>query len=167
MGININCVPLFYDNVINGNMFRVTGPLCGEFTGHRWIPHTNASDAELWSFLWSGPDPGWVNNREAGDLIRVHAHYDVIVMLLVILRENPRWPVDSPQRWPFMCNPLTRIFSHICYLIVLWKAYILNYKHTLSVLNFAPVWVCMWQRSHHTIDNFLFMLCLLLTLINF
>ena len=24
----------------NGNMFRVTGPLCGEFTGHRWIPLT-------------------------------------------------------------------------------------------------------------------------------
>ena len=24
----------------NGNIFRVTGPLCGEFTGQRWIPHT-------------------------------------------------------------------------------------------------------------------------------
>ena len=22
----------------NGTIFRVTGPLCGEFTGHRWIP---------------------------------------------------------------------------------------------------------------------------------
>ena len=22
----------------NGNIFRVTGPLCEEFTGHRWIP---------------------------------------------------------------------------------------------------------------------------------
>ena len=29
----------------NGNIFRVTGPLCGEFTGHRWIPLTQASDA--------------------------------------------------------------------------------------------------------------------------
>ena len=29
------------------NIFRVTGPLCGEFTGHRWIPRTKASDAEL------------------------------------------------------------------------------------------------------------------------
>ena len=36
--------------------FRVTGPLCEEFTGHRWITHTKASDAELWCFLWSGPD---------------------------------------------------------------------------------------------------------------
>ena len=22
----------------NGSFFRVTGPLCGEFTGHRWVP---------------------------------------------------------------------------------------------------------------------------------
>ena len=31
----------------NGNIFRITGPLCGEFTGHRWIPATKARDVEL------------------------------------------------------------------------------------------------------------------------
>ena len=36
----------------NGNSFRVTGHLCGEFTGPRWIPRTKASDAELWRLLW-------------------------------------------------------------------------------------------------------------------
>ena len=65
----------------NGNIFRVTGPLRGEFTGHRWIPHTKASDAKLWCFFmicaWIN---GWVNNREAGDLRRHRAHNDVIVM---------------------------------------------------------------------------------------
>ena len=40
----------------NGNIFRVTGHLCGEFTGHRWITCTKASDAELWCFLWSTPE---------------------------------------------------------------------------------------------------------------
>ena len=40
----------------NGNIFRVTGHLCGEFTGLRWIPRTKASDAELWCFLWSAPE---------------------------------------------------------------------------------------------------------------
>ena len=35
----------------NGNIFRVTGHLCGEFTGPRWIPSTKASAAELWCFL--------------------------------------------------------------------------------------------------------------------
>ena len=29
---------------------------CGEFIRRRWIPHTKASDAELWCFLWSGPE---------------------------------------------------------------------------------------------------------------
>ena len=32
----------------NGNIFRVTGHLCGKFTGPRWISRTKASDAELW-----------------------------------------------------------------------------------------------------------------------
>ena len=36
----------------NGNIFCVTGHLCGEFTGPRWIPHTKASDAELWCFVF-------------------------------------------------------------------------------------------------------------------
>ena len=40
----------------NGNIFRVTGHLCGEFTGPRWIPHKKASDAELWCLLWSVPE---------------------------------------------------------------------------------------------------------------
>ena len=35
------------------------GPLWGEFTGHRWIPLTKASDAELWCFLWSAP---WISD---------------------------------------------------------------------------------------------------------
>ena len=56
----------------NSNIFRVTGPLSGEFTGHRWIPLTKASDAELWCFLWPAL---WINgrvsSREAGDLRRL------------------------------------------------------------------------------------------------
>ena len=40
----------------NWNIFRVTGPLCREFTGRWWIPRTKASDAELWCFLWSASE---------------------------------------------------------------------------------------------------------------
>ena len=40
----------------NGNIFPVTGPLHGEFTGHQWIPRTKASDMELWWFLWFVPE---------------------------------------------------------------------------------------------------------------
>ena len=31
----------------NENIFRVTGPLCGEFTDHWWIHLTKANDAVL------------------------------------------------------------------------------------------------------------------------
>ena len=57
-----------HDDVIKWKHFHVTGPLCGEFTGHRWIPLTKTSDAELWCFLWSAPwVNSWINTREAGD----------------------------------------------------------------------------------------------------
>ena len=46
----------------NGNIFRVTGHL----SGHRWIPHTKASDSELCCFFylrlnkrWSKQSRGW------------------------------------------------------------------------------------------------------------
>ena len=40
----------------NQNVFRVTGPFCGEFTGHRWIQRTKASDAERWCFFFFAPE---------------------------------------------------------------------------------------------------------------
>ena len=64
----------------NGNIFRVTGHLCGEFTGPLWIPRTKASDAELCVSLIYARINGWVNTGEAGDLRRHGAHYGVIVM---------------------------------------------------------------------------------------
>ena len=65
----------------NENIFRVTGPLCWEFTGHRWIPLTKASDAKLRWFPWSPSEKNdRANNREAGDSRRHCAHYDATVM---------------------------------------------------------------------------------------
>ena len=40
----------------NRNIFSVTGPLYGEFTGHRRIPRIEVSGAELRYFLWSAPE---------------------------------------------------------------------------------------------------------------
>ena len=62
----------------NGSIFRVTGHLCGnspvpgEFPAHR--PVTRSFDVFC---VWIS---SLVNNREAGDLRRHRAHYDVIVM---------------------------------------------------------------------------------------
>ena len=47
---------LYDDDIIKWKHLRVTGPLCGEFTCHRWISLTKASDAEHWCFLCSTPE---------------------------------------------------------------------------------------------------------------
>ena len=69
----------------NGNIFRVTAHLYGEFTGHQWIPSTKASDAELWRFVWPEEKNSRVNNCEAGDLSHNRIHYDVTVTVQLIL----------------------------------------------------------------------------------
>ena len=63
----------------SGNIFRVTGPLCGEFTGSPVnSPHKGQwRGALIFSLICIN---GWVNNYEAGDLRRHRVHYDVTVM---------------------------------------------------------------------------------------
>ena len=61
----------------NGNIFRVTGHLCGEFTGD---PHKGQWRGALMLSLICVWINGWVNNREASDLRHHSTHYDVIVM---------------------------------------------------------------------------------------
>ena len=60
-----------------GNIFRVTGPLRRESNGDRWIPPTKASDVEFDVFFDRSEQTVGHNNRDAGDLRRHHAHYDV------------------------------------------------------------------------------------------
>ena len=85
----------------NANIFLVTGPLCGEFTGDRWIPLIKASNAELWRFLrflaWTN---GWVNHLDAGDYKSHCAHYYVTVMTLraLILLMPICFSMCSPRR---------------------------------------------------------------------
>ena len=79
----------------NGNMSRVTGPLCGEFTDHRWIPLTKASDVELWCFFFICAWPnGWINNQDTDDFRRHRAHYDVTVMWCRIVIQWSGQPYD-------------------------------------------------------------------------
>ena len=78
----------------NENIFRVTGHLCRGIHRSRWIPHTKASDAELWCFFICVWITGWVNNRAAGDLRRYRAHYDVSAMRRANIHlryREPKW----------------------------------------------------------------------------
>ena len=89
-----------HDDVIKWKyFFRVTGRVWGEFTGHRWIPRTNASDA-MFSLILAWIN-SWVNNREAGDLRRHRAHYDVTVMMYKLNVEATGWVQQAltSYRW--------------------------------------------------------------------
>ena len=64
----------------NGNIFRVTGPLCGEFTVYRWIPLKKPVTRSFNIYfdlrlnkLLSKQSWGWWLERH-------RAHYDVTVM---------------------------------------------------------------------------------------
>ena len=63
----------------NGNIFRVIGLLCGEFTGPRGIPRTKASDTGLWCFLWSVPE------QTAEQTIETPVIWDAVVLIMTSL----------------------------------------------------------------------------------
>ena len=67
-----------YD-VIEWKIFRVTGPLWGESIGHRWIPLTKASDAELWCFRWTATD------QTAEQTIKTPVIWDAIALIMMPL----------------------------------------------------------------------------------
>ena len=121
----------------NGNIFCVTGHLYGEFTGPRWIPHTKASDAELWClFFICVRINGWVNHREAGDLRRYRAHYDVTVMQTqhpvhgqpVSGKHRPRKP-SLPHQFDISAHV---IYNHILCVSIWNKPEVIRAKHVVK-----------------------------------
>ena len=83
----------------NGNLFRVTGHLCGEFTGiHRSpvnSPHKGQRRGALMFSLICVWINGWVNNREAGDLRRYRSHYNVIAMWSILWVKCRRYHITT------------------------------------------------------------------------
>ena len=69
----------------NGNIFRVTGPLCGELTGHRWIPLTKVCDAELRCILLSA------HEQTAEQTIDKPVIWDAIALIMKSLSFDQHW----------------------------------------------------------------------------
>ena len=83
----------------NGNIFRVSGHLCGEFPTQR--PVTRSFDV----FFDLRLNNGWVNNGEAGDLRHYRAHYDVTLIV-----HGPE-QISVPSGWAKLGNVFR---EHIC-----------------------------------------------------
>ena len=75
----------------NGMIFRVTGPLCGEFTGPGEFP-TQGPVTRSFDIFFDMRHV-WVNTRDAGDL-RCHCtHHDVIIMIRFTFNRTGIYPV--------------------------------------------------------------------------
>ena len=81
-------------NLVTSSNGRITGPLWGEFTGHRWIPLTKASGAELWCLLWSASE------HTIGQTIQMPAIWDTIALIMTSIYDLMMFMVSTFQeRW--------------------------------------------------------------------
>ena len=90
----------------NGNIFRVTGHVCGEFTGPGEFPAQRPVSHNFDALFHLRPINCWVNNGEAGDLRRYRAHHDVTVMGVTTWTGLPYyWPcVGGIQQSLVVCS---------------------------------------------------------------
>ena len=112
---------------LNGNIFRVTGLWCREFTGE-FLHKSQWHRALMFSLICAWTN-SWANNGDAGYLRRHRANYDVIVM--VFDRVNILW---SEQKWFSFC----KIHFKMCALVgklyfdsIHWSLFQLTMYHHL------------------------------------
>ena len=87
----------FHDDVIKWKKIRVNGPLWGISTGHRWIPVSQASEAELWCFLWSAPE------QTVEQTIETSVIWDAIVAIRSSLQWSWRHHMCLKRQFPLVC----------------------------------------------------------------
>ena len=159
----------------NGNSFHVTGLLCGEFTGDRWIPLTKASDAGLGCFRWSAPwINGWVNYHEAGDLRSHPAHDDVIVMKCTKnLCHSCLWLRTSPFQYDHEVKYDNMEQNEIlCFNPWFWMTWICSTQFILNMwhikMELTAIFLSYQLKKIHTVRNIVYMISACeLVIINF
>ena len=50
--ITVSLKKVQFWNSCHGEDFHITGPLCGEYTYHQWIPHTKDSNMDFGGFFF-------------------------------------------------------------------------------------------------------------------
>ena len=134
----------------NRNIFRFIGLLCGEFTGHLWIPHAKASDAELWCFLLSAPEPTVEQTMETlviGDataliyymIVMIWTPGDSRVVTVTDIQVTKECPLLAYQAGDMGCLFWARSMGKALYCpnCIVWKRcyFVLQYTWSLLYLN--------------------------------
>ena len=126
----------------NGNIFRVTGPLRGEFTGYRWIPLTKASNAELSCFLSSAPIPTVEQTMETPVI------WDDIALIRRQLYDNvtqlPDYHLSNPWFYTnvVMSSVGHNVLTH-CYLWVSFRNKTIYIRQFNSIFMKENVWIAI------------------------
>ena len=94
----------------NGNIFRATAPLWGEFTGE--FPSQRPVTRSFDDFFDVHLNDVWVNNRDAGDLRCHRAHYDVTVIRNLNETRGHQEETRCPNH-RFLCIALGAVCSYL------------------------------------------------------
>ena len=135
-------IHIFIMTSLNGNIFRVTGHLCGEFTGVRWRGDLKFSLICVWI-------NGWVNNREAGGLRRYRAHYDVIVIILKYIDTGWHNQQSCFTTWSsdIRCIRKQGISIITCFDILMQK----KWEFVQFIIGYNPNWhkILFWSNMNY------------------
>ena len=140
-----------------GNIFRATGHLCGEFTGHRWNPLTKASNAELWFFLSNKQSWGWWFETPSHPLCRHRnvSYNTTSYHAFIVRRAGLLWSQqDFEWQWSvplFKCLTVLEfsfILFELCLLITFFN----------FIMNYVPI-VTFWIFTYHKIWILSIMFC--------
>ena len=137
----------------DGNISRVTGHLCGEFTGPRWIPCTKASDAELWFFFdlrmnkrlskqswgWWFESPSWSLWLHCNDdflstwpLGQTSAILDQTTLITINVLTKLHLNMTSRRYWPF--HRSSSALNNHSRLLLIWPLGT-NFSETEVIIN--------------------------------
>ena len=119
------------------HFFRVPGPLRGEFTGHRWISLTKASDAELWCFLWCAPE------QTPERIIETPVIKDVMALIMTSVLWFGRQTIHTSS------HPPDDFFYGISVKIILLKTDVYIKPHFISkfVIDYFAPMICFLQPN--------------------
>ena len=166
-----------------GNIFRVTAPLCREFTGDRWIPHNYLSIHKLQRLVSKHSKTQQITNHAHTDSREVLSHYnDVIMSAMASWITSPtivystvysrRWSKKTSKfRVTGLCegnSPVTGEFpaqraNNAENVTIWWRHHeicsierrdcTVHPKNHVEGLNFCPVLSGLWPHDIKNVDN--------------